>query len=191
MIDPANVHLYDAKLQIKEEFLLFAICVAGKKATVIAKKIDEFLQDIYFSHAYCNEITILDLLSEMNFEEIDYYCKKWKLGKYTIIPKCLYELSRSGIDIENCTTDQLEKFPGIGPKTSRYFIMYTQRNKEFAALDTHILKWLKERGYKVPKSTPDRKRYSKIEQYYLDECKKLNRNPTDLDLELWKKYSGN
>lgn len=198
MIDPKNVHLYDANLKTKEEFLLFSICVAGKKANVIARKIEAFVIDIFMNGGSTTIFGTMvkphswfDVLKGMSLEDIEYFCRKWKLGKYKIIPKCLYELSRSDIDIENCTVEELEKFPGIGPKTSRYFVMYTQRNKEYAALDTHILRWLRDKGYKTPKSTPSNKRYLELEQCFLTECKKLNRNPADLDLEIWKEYSGN
>lgn len=154
MIDPANVHFYDADLKTKEEFLLFSIFVAGKTAKIIARKVDDFLQDVFkyvkIMHN-CTPDSIMEALRLMDGPAIYQTCKRNKIGKYNTIPRCLIELSQSNIDIENCTPEQLEQFPGIGPKTARYFIMYTQKGKQYAALDTHILKWLRNLGYDAPK----------------------------------------
>jgi thermostable 8-oxoguanine DNA glycosylase len=39
--------------------------------------------------------------------------------------------------------------------------------------------------------TPDKKRYSLVEQAFLNHAKTINKSIADLDLEIWKTYSGN
>jgi thermostable 8-oxoguanine DNA glycosylase len=48
---------------------------------------------------------------------------------------------------------------------------------------------LSEKGYNVPKSTPSKKKYRKIELDFLSECEKAGKNVADMDLEIWKSYS--
>ena len=94
------------------------------------------------------------------------------------------------IDLETCTAEDLEAIPGIGQKTSRFFITHSRPNQNYAILDTHILAWLKSLGYNdIPKSTPAGKRYQEIEQLFLFEAKKRNVSAADLDLQIWKERS--
>jgi thermostable 8-oxoguanine DNA glycosylase len=50
---------------------------------------------------------------------------------------------------------------------------------------------MKDRGYEgIPKATPsDKKKYRKVEDDFLYECRILKKNPADLDLEIWKTYA--
>ena len=86
--------------------------------------------------------------------------------------------------------EELEEIHGIGPKTSRFFIMWTRPGANYAALDTHILKWLALRGHKVPKSTPSGKKYKEIEKIFLREAAELGMSPQELDTIIWKSFSG-
>jgi thermostable 8-oxoguanine DNA glycosylase len=81
----------------------------------------------------------------------------------------------------------LESIAGVGPKTARYFIMYSRPNAQVAALDTHILRWLQMQGYDAPKATPSSpETYRRLEKAFLLECERRGRAPNDLDLEIWK-----
>lgn len=52
----------------------------------------------------------------------------------------------------------------------------------------HILKFLKDKGYKVPASTPTGKKYKTIEGYFLKEADKSGLSVADFDLKIWKEY---
>jgi thermostable 8-oxoguanine DNA glycosylase len=68
--------------------------------------------------------------------------------------------------------------------------MYSRPDQRYAALDTHILKWLRSRGHDVPKSTPSsKKKYKEIEQLFLFIADDLGVDPSVLDSFIWQKYS--
>lgn len=54
------------------------------------------------------------------------------------------------------------------------------RGETYAVVDVHIRRWLAERGYN-PKAP-----YQELEDAFLKEAAKLNKDPRDLDLEIWQ-----
>lgn len=75
----------------------------------------------------------------------------------------------------------------MGLKTSRFFLVHSRPNVRVAVLDTHILQWMKDEGYDVPRQTPtNKKKYREIEDKFLAECDKRGVSPAQLDLEIWK-----
>jgi thermostable 8-oxoguanine DNA glycosylase len=73
-------------------------------------------------------------------------------------------------------------------KSARFFLLYSGRkDMRIAALDRHVLAWLRERGYKgVPKHTPaSGSTYAKWEKVFLDEADKAGKKPAELDWEVW------
>lgn len=87
------------------------------------------------------------------------------------------------------TVDELEACYGIGPKTARFFLFTAVPGARYAALDTHILKWLAKLGYAVPKATPSGKNYQRIEEYFLFEADERNMTPAELDIAVWTAYN--
>ena len=88
----------------------------------------------------------------------------------------------------------LEEIPGVSFKTSRFFILHSRMNAECVPLDTHILKFLRDKGIPcVPKVTPSSKRkYDELEKLAVGALKTLGYSTlAKADLETWKKYSGN
>ena len=92
-------------------------------------------------------------------------------------------------DVHSLNLVTLQNIAGIGLKTARFYWMNCVPNQNYAILDTHILKWLRMQGYDVPKSTPSKNKYLKIEQIFLEEAKKRNKTPIELDLEIWLSYA--
>lgn len=71
-------------------------------------------------------------------------------------------------------------------KTSRFFVMHTRRNAtEYACLDTHILRWLGNKGHEVPKTTPSGQKYLDLEKLFLDYANDMGMMPATLDLQIW------
>jgi len=65
--------------------------------------------------------------------------------------------------------------------------MYTRRNQRLAVLDTHILAYMHELGYDVPRATPQSpKRYKAIEEQFLKLCDEKGIAPHEFDNFIWQ-----
>jgi thermostable 8-oxoguanine DNA glycosylase len=190
MIDPYNITNYNRTEAELQELLMFCILVAGKTAYIQAGKLEQFLNSIRVRLMLSDRTKPFEIIKSANdhgilLQEIE----KAKLGQYTKISKAFDYLIKNKIDLFVCEPDELEKVPGIGMKTSRFFILHSRNIKTLAVLDVHILKFLGTLGYKVPKTTPNKKQYYQLEQLFLNYCKNNNLHPADADLEIWKSYA--
>jgi endonuclease III len=113
------------------------------------------------------------------------------IGCYNLKSRTFRELAHADLDLKTCTTDDLEKIPGIGMKTSRCFIIHSRQGARYAGLDTHILKFLRSAGVEnVPKATPSsKKEYLRLEKEFLRLADLAGKAPAVFDLEIWNKYS--
>ena len=76
-------------------------------------------------------------------------------------------------------------------KTSRFFIVWTRPEEKYAVLDTHILRWLRQRGVWTPERTPRYPReYERIEDTFIKIADSLGLTPRELDWKIWKESSG-
>ncbi len=165
------------KLQTK---LIFSILVAGKSAKFAENKLNRLFYDIDKTpFEYINELIKYNVLEEK--------LKFIKSGAYKKLMTCLPEVIK--LDVKNCDINELEAIKGIGPKTSRFFLMWGRGEDGYAVLDTHVLKWLRNLGYTVTKTTPHRYKYKEIENYFLEEAKKRNISPKELDSHIWDYFN--
>lgn len=190
MIDPVNITSYNLSKERLEEKILFWICAAGKNAITASKNLDKFLIQIHsrfkirlYHPFYC--------IRKLRREELPILLKNNGIGCYNNKAKSFWQLAHSKLDLSTCSADELEGIHGIGMKTSRCFIIHSRENAQYAGLDVHILKYLKDLGYIVPKTTPSKKEYLNIEKIFLDIVKKSKKTIAEYDLMIWRKYSGN
>ena len=185
LFDPYNATDIERDQNDLELFLLFCIFVAGKKATMIAKKLQELmivsnkpgtpLEKLY---ALWKEDKLIDALKDV------------KMGKYSIFTKTFDYMFNHPMDLKTCSVQDLEKIPGISHKTSRFFLLHSRKNVNVAVIDTHMLKCLKDLGYEnIPNTIPKNKEYYHIEKIILNICQKRNLSPQDFDLSVWTWYS--
>jgi len=192
MINPyaiTNFNRTEAELQ---ELLLFCIVVAGKTAYIQADKLEYFLNDSeqLLNSANPNFDYPFEVLRQLKSKGLLLHqIMKAKLGQYNKIYNAFDYIVNNKIDLSNCSTEDLEKIPGVGFKTSRFFILHSRQVDSIAVLDVHILKFLGTLGYKVPKSTPNKKNYYYLEQKFLEYCRSKNLQPAQADLEIWKSYA--
>jgi thermostable 8-oxoguanine DNA glycosylase len=185
MVDPNNITNYNLSDRELQEVLLFWVCVAGKKADTIAKGLDRLLKKVM-----TKADLPFDAIKRLNQEELADLLKECGIGCYTIKAKSLTNLVNSGIDLRNCGIEDLESIYGIGQKTARCFLIHSRPNMRLAGLDTHILKFLRDKGHDVPKSTPqNKKRYRELEQVFIKYADEAGKLVADFDLELWRKGS--
>lgn len=184
MIDPTDVTKFDRSQSELEEYLIFCIAVAGKTAKVIAQKIDQFFALERGEASPFEKIRrmIANHSLGLNLHAV-------KLGRYSILGPCFKQLASSSIDLKTCSIEELEKFPGVGPKTSRFFVLHTRPHQRIAVLDTHILSYLGRLGHDVPKTTPNGKRYFELEKAFIKHADELGRDIAELDLSIWNENS--
>lgn len=181
MVDPDDVTKFDRTTAELEEFLLFCIVVAGKTAYIQTQKLDDW---ILVNREARNE-TSFDIIRRLG-PKLRASIKKAKLGQYNRLTPLFKNLAWSGIDLRTCTTSELEVFNGIGPKTSRFFILHSRSGQRFAVLDTHILSWMREKGIPCPKNTPQgTRKYADLETKFIGFCDQMGKTPEELDLEIW------
>ena len=184
MIDPSKITNYNRTEEELEEFLLFTIMVAGKSAIQTAKKLNEFL---YFAD---NKKSPLDtIIDRDNRSCLLYAMRMCKLGQYDRLEKAFKGIIQFKNRLKSVSIDELESVAGIGSKTSRFFILHSRPNQQIAVLDTHILKYMASKGYKVPKSTPPKNKYGAIEEQFIQLAKDNNMSVADFDLQVWRSYS--
>ena len=194
MIDPYKITNYNRNQYELEEFLLFCIVVAGKTAYIQAQKLNDFLVSVNTRLMMPENINPFQSLKSAEqhgilFEEI----KKAKLGQYKKIYSGFKFITQIDYNLSKMTPQILEKIPGVGMKTSRFFLLHSDTfyKDKIAILDTHILKFIKENiDDRAPKSTPVIPlTYRFWEDMFLSWCKQNDKNVADFDLEVWKSYA--
>lgn len=179
LIDASNITNYNLNNDELELNIIFWILVAGKNAKTISKALNNLLSK-YEGSPFEIIRNIKDLPNEL---------KSHGIGCYSIKARSLMDLINSNLDLRNCSVDDLENIYGIGSKTARCFLIHTRKNQELAGVDTHLLKFMRDNGYDVPKSTPTKKKYKIIEKQFLDIVKLTKMTVSELDLKIWNCYN--
>lgn len=182
MINPSKVTDFNRTSAELEEFLLFAIVVAGKSAFQQAAKLEAFLA---LEPAPVSPFTKIFLMDKDG--KLEENLRSVKMGQYNRVTTAF----RAVANFFACDSRVimsirlLEAVKGIGMKTARFWFMHTMPNQQLACLDTHILRWLGEKGHEVPKTTPNGQKYLELEKIFLAYAKDMNILPADLDLQIW------
>jgi hypothetical protein len=195
MIDPINMTEYDASVNRLEEIALFSVLVAASNAIATANGLDRFLKGLgWGTWTFGPFMTIRLWCGKPNKRSMGMMAAQLKragIGKFTKKGRAVVELAFSGLDLKTCTVKDLEKIYNIGRKTSRFFILHTRPDAEVAAVDTHVLHFLRDHGHKVPKSSPGSdKKYDELAALFIGYAKKSGKSFADFDLEVWNHYSG-
>lgn len=187
MVDPINFTNYNRNDNELQEAIIFGLLVAGKTALTTSRMLDALLRD--FNHIGDTPFEILSHFELETAPRLSVVLKDYGFGCYNMKAKGLYELVRSGLNLKTCTIDDLEKIRGIGMKTSRLFILHTRENAQCIPLDVHILHYLRDNGYEVPKVTPNnKKKYLIIERICTQLARKEMKSCADWDLDIWNMY---
>lgn len=183
MINPNDIINYKRTQDELEEFWLFCILVAGKTAKTQAKVLDRLLGGD-------NKKPFNKIKRMIKNNELVDRLKTAGAGQYTRLSRSLNEtVDAKDIDWTKVSVERLEEIHGVGPKTSRFFVMFSRKTNKYAVLDTHMLKYLGTKGYDVPKLTPSGNKYLELEQAFIAEAKKSGKSVAEFDLAIWKIYS--
>jgi len=169
----------DVTVLYHQHQLIYSLIVAGKAASFAREALKRLFRD-----------------EDPPFETVRGWIRKGCLmrklkaartGNYTKLSKALRQLvSVENLDLTQCSIEDLEAFHGIGPKTARFFVLWTRPDAQCAALDVHILRWLQSLGYDAPRQTPaSRKRYHELEEVFLKEAAIRRLTPANLDRKIW------
>jgi thermostable 8-oxoguanine DNA glycosylase len=186
MIDPNNITKYDRTVSELQEFWLFCLCVAGKNSMVQAQKLNALMLNIPASYT---PFQWIQLCQSQNYRygTIRRQLMAVKMGQYDRLTEAM--LQSCELDLQTCTLEHLTGLHGVGPKTARFFLVHTRQNAEYAVLDTHILKWMRDEAKikNVPTKTPNHKQYRELEQQCLKALKKHYPDYTvaEADLLIW------
>lgn len=184
MVDPTKITNYHLSSQELEEVMLFWICAAGKNGVTAAK----CLHNLLSSWKTANESPYEIVRNIDKKASLSQALKDSGIGCYNNKAKTFRALANSNFDLKNCTVENLESIPGIGPKTARCFLIHSRPNQQYAGLDTHALKFLRDKGHEVPKSTPNGKKYRTLELIFLQYAKESGMTVADFDLMIWNDY---
>jgi thermostable 8-oxoguanine DNA glycosylase len=187
MVDPINFTNFNRTDKELEETIVFGLLVAGKTALTTSRMLDALLRD--FNHIGDSPFEILSHFELDKIPRLSVVLKDYGFGCYNMKAKGLYELVRSGLNLRTCTIDDLEKIRGIGMKTSRLFVLHTRKDAMCIPLDVHILHYLRDNGYDVPKATPSsKKKYLIIERLCVQLARKAKKCCSSWDLDIWNQY---
>lgn len=170
--------------------LIYSLIVAGKSADFTDQVMHRLIKGLCHL-AKSTTQTPFEMLARLTEDQILALLRSARSGNYTKLARALRELVTAGLNLATCKPWELEEIHGIGPKTSRFFIMWCRPEESYAALDVHILRWLKAQGYDVPKSTPQsRTKYAEIERCFINEAHRRGKTPRELDEEIWVAGAG-
>lgn len=185
MVDPVNITNFNLSKFRLEEMILFWICAAGKNAIGSARGLDRLLTIIQ------GHTRPFEAIQATGKRRLPSLMKRCGIGCYNQKARTFWELVNARLNLKTCSVDDLELICGIGRKTSRCFLIHSRKNARCAGLDTWILKYLADQGYKVPKATPSsEKEYLRLENIFLGLADKSKMSIADFDLDIWKRYSG-
>ena len=176
-----------------QEWFLFGVCVAGKRADQTAAKVEALLKSMQPGLGVDEEGNGMVLPFEcvriaIEMGELGRKLRKYKLGQYKRINKAFRGMIK--VDPATVTLEELEQIHGVGAKTARMLLLYTRPAQEIIPLDTHILKWLRANGYNAPKSTPPPgKKYRELELAFITEGKKRGLTAKEWDTQVWQQYA--
>lgn len=185
LIDPDNITDFECSEEELQLHMLFWICAAGKKASVAARNLQRLLEYGRDKFGVTPPFEIIKKFGSALAGNL----KSNGIGCYNNKSRSMLDLVSKDIDLKNCSVLELESVIGIGPKTARCFLIHTRKGVRHAGLDTHVLKYMRENGVDVPKSTPVGKKYLELERKFLEMADKSGKSISEFDLEIWRYYS--
>lgn len=186
MIDPHDVTNFSRSEAELQEYLMFCLAVAGKKASMIAGKLHAFLSGMHPGEDPFQYVLRLHASSELDGE-----LRRIGMGKYSLLGKAYPTIAeRFRGRLAHVPISELESVKGIGPKTARYFALHSRSTPgEIAVIDTHVMKYLRHLGHKVPKQLPTRSNYGRLEGLMIEAAKASGMSMADFDLAVWSHYA--
>lgn len=117
-------------------------------------------------------------------DRLAHVLEQCRTGRYKTFVRGFPQVAK--IDPATVSVPELERIPGYGMKSSRFFVLWSRPWERYAALDVHILRWMRGRGYDAPVATPSsKKRYRALEAAFIEEADRRGVRPRTLDMAIW------
>lgn len=173
---------YDRTPAELQQYILTCILAGGKTASDVEKKVNAVTAEVPDGTMPCDH-----LLQKANLKE---YLQCNRTGMYQRLMGAISQITQ--LDLKTATVEELRTIPGVGPKTSRLFLLRSRRNVSHAAIDTHTLKFLRSNGVsRVPEKTPVSDcEYLRLEAELLRLFaeKYPDLTPAEADAKVWESY---
>jgi len=187
VVIPTEITNYNRTDYELEVFWLFCILVAGKNSDTTSRVLANFLNKLPSWQ------TPFEGIRELGEDGLHNLLVSHRVGQYNRITKAIWQ--SLDLDLRNCNREDLMSIYGVSHKTSRFFLLHSREFCEEIVLDTHILRWMKEKCHVVgvPNNTPQNK--DKYE-YLAGLCKSLMQEHypgmslASVDLLIWTQMSG-
>ena len=188
-VNPTDITDFNRDTNQLEAFWLFCMFVAGKNSDYASRCLSKMIYAaMRFGHGRSGVFNYFKSIGEVGVHNA---LVANKVGQYTRLTKGV--MQSLDLNLRTCTLEDLLKIHGVGNKTARFFLLHTRAGCEYAVLDTHILKWMRNRGEDVPKSTPtNSKVYRELEKRfrYLSRLAHPSLTDAQIDLLIWSEQSG-
>jgi len=221
MIIPNKITDYNRNEWDLQEFFIFAVAVQGKNSEQTAHKVGELSKHIveqfsinpFYKTNPCETGVLHYLLGEQDEGNAGVeLLKEFKFGKYHQWEKFIDHMKHLKwilLDPSHMTIGEwlmrsdyvdIETIPSVGKKTSRFFKLHSDLEARCIPLDTHILKFVREKhchdANSIPKSTPtSATKYYEIENLaltymgnYISQSRTCD-TIAKADLEIWRSYA--
>jgi hypothetical protein len=186
MVDPDQAPDFHRTGPALEEFFLFAGLAANRPAYRAALTLDRLLAgceaDEDGPFAYLRGVHRAESSHASAVRTTGLGCHQQK-GRF------LFAAIHSGLDLRTAGLRELERLPGVGLKTSRFFVLHSRPGQRVAAIDTHIYRDLCGRypGHPSLRKPPGSKsRYLAQEQLFLRAADLEGLEPWQLDINIWR-----
>ena len=186
-IEPTKVTDYDRSESELQAFWLFCLFAAGKNSDAVSLNHAKFMH----SAGLGKDTSPFDCMRALSDDELHNPLVVNKIGQYTRLTNAIRD--SLALDLRTCTLEDLMKVRGAGPKTCRFFLLHTRPDCDLVVLDTHILRWLRYRGFAAPYTTPSS---AKVYEELSSVAATLMRlhypgcSPAQADLLIWTIMSG-
>jgi len=184
LIDPKQITNFSRTTAELQAFFLFGLFCAGKNSDYASKCLARLLNQ------YEGD-TPFEILKNLGETGVHNALVASRIGQYGRLTKAISQAIQ--LDLHTCSLEDLMNVHGVGQKTARFFLLHTRSNIKCAVLDTHILKFMRDNGVDAPESTPTSvKQYETLEKQFLFLINIIFPfvSVADVDLIIWKKYSG-
>lgn len=172
-IDISNLTKFNRDNCELEQFYFFCLVVAGKRKMPTAKKLNQCFRYVP---------TPITYLSSLNPKMTKNVLKQFRFGPYKRLTNAIHQ--SWNLNLRTVSVEELEQIDGVGPMTSRFFVIHSRPNQNYAILNTYVLSWMRNQGVNAPYTVPRGSKYRELEKIYLDLIGNNGQSIAETDLSI-------